>query len=151
MLNLFCIILYTTFWPNHWLEVHKCPYLQNSIQDRCWNTEAATQSMLKHESCYTIRGRTCWNTELLHSPRMHMPKHEAATWFEDDAETQKLSLRNTDAETQWRPLRCWNTNLDSQQSRPTQSRGAIHVAETARELRCWNSISSYEKKPLHQL
>ena len=28
-----------------------------------------------------------------------MPKHEAATWFEDDAETQKLSLRNTDAET----------------------------------------------------
>jgi hypothetical protein len=32
---------------------------------------------------------------------MHMPKHEAATWFKDDAETQKLSLRNTDAETQW--------------------------------------------------
>jgi hypothetical protein len=27
-----------------------------------------------------------------------MPKHEAATWFEDDAETQKLSLRNIDAE-----------------------------------------------------
>jgi hypothetical protein len=31
--------------------------------------------------------------ELLHSPRMHMPKHEAAAWFEvEDAETQKLSL-----------------------------------------------------------
>jgi hypothetical protein len=30
-----------------------------------------------------------------------MPKHEAATWFEDGAETQKLSLRITDAETQW--------------------------------------------------
>jgi hypothetical protein len=30
--------------------------------------------------------------ELLHSPRMHMPKHEAAAWFEvEDAETE-LSL-----------------------------------------------------------
>jgi hypothetical protein len=30
--------------------------------------------------------------ELLHSPRMHMPKHEAAAWFEvKDAETE-LSL-----------------------------------------------------------
>jgi hypothetical protein len=53
--------------------------------------------MLKHEAA---------RERLLHSPRMHMPKHEAATWFEDDAETQKLSLRITDAETQWRPLRC---------------------------------------------
>ena len=27
--------------------------------------------------------------KLLHSPRMHMPKHEAATWFEKaDAETR---------------------------------------------------------------
>jgi hypothetical protein len=32
---------------------------------------------------------------------MHMPKHEAATWFEvKDAETE-LSLSSTDAETQW--------------------------------------------------
>jgi hypothetical protein len=39
--------------------------------------------------------------ELLHSPRMHMPKHEAAAWFEvKDAETE-LSLSSTDAETQW--------------------------------------------------
>jgi hypothetical protein len=43
--------------------------------------------------------------ELLHSPRMHMPKHEAAAWFEDeDAETE-LSL-SLDAETQWRLPRC---------------------------------------------
>ena len=30
-------------------------------------------------------------------------------------------------------------------------KGTIHVAETARELRCWNNINSYEKKLLHQL
>jgi hypothetical protein len=37
-----------------------------------------------------------------------MPKHEAATWFEDaDAEHGAVTqFRNADAETQWRPPRC---------------------------------------------
>jgi hypothetical protein len=42
--------------------------------------------MLKHGSCYTVHAET---RKLLHNPRTHMLKHEAATWFEDeDAETQ---------------------------------------------------------------
>ena len=102
MLNLFCIILYTTFWPNHLLEAHKCPYLQNSIQVRCRNTEAVTKSMLKHGSCYA-------------NPRTHMLKHGAATQSKDAyAETRSscmvrgrrcwnraITKIRTDAETQW--------------------------------------------------
>jgi hypothetical protein len=58
--------------------------------------------MLKHRSCYKVYAET---RKLLHKPedahaetraatqpRMHMPKHEAVTWFEvEDAETE-LSL-----------------------------------------------------------
>ena len=115
MFKLFCIILYTTFWPNHWLEAHKCPYLQNSIQDRCRNTEAVTKSMLKHGSYYTnprthtlkhgaaksevayaktlssymVRGRRCWNTELSLSPEMQMLRHSGDR---HDVETQTLTV-----------------------------------------------------------
>jgi hypothetical protein len=65
-----------------------------------------------------------------------MPKHEAATWFEDaDAETrschsvQMLRHRGDRHDAETRALTV------SSQGRHSQ-KGAIHVAETARELRC---------------
>jgi len=99
----------------------------------CWNTEAATQSMLKHGSCYTIRGRTCWNTELLHSPRMHMPKHEAATWFEDEnAETQSCHSVQK--------YRCWDTVETATMLKHEPWQSAVK-ADTVkgRNSRGWNS------------
>jgi hypothetical protein len=109
------MIFYITLVLNHWLEAHKCPYLQNSIQDRCRNTEAVTKSMLKHGSYYT-------------NPRTHTLKHGAAKSEVAYAKTlssymvrgrrcwnTELSL-SSDAETQWRLPRCWNTNPDRQQS-----------------------------------
>ena len=94
------MIFYITLVLNHWLEAHKCPYLQNNIQDRCRNTEAATKSMLKHGSYYT-------------NPRTHMLKHGAATQSKDaDAETRSSYMVrgrcwNTEAVTQ--KYRCWDT------------------------------------------
>ena len=131
MLNLFCIILYTTFWPNHWLEVHKCPYLQNSIQDRCWNTVAATRSMLKHGSCYT-------------NPRMHMLKHGAATQSEDAyAETRSSYMVrgrcwNTKAVTQ--KYRCWDT-VETATMLKHEPRQSAVKADTVkgRNSRGWNN------------
>ena len=154
MLNLFCIKLYITFGPNHWLEVHKCPYLQNCIQGRCWNTElsksllnrwwkseAATQSEdadAKTQNFYTIWGRICRNTEQIHSSGMQMLKHEAVTLFRSpDAETQRTATM-----LKHEP---WQLEFKAD-----TVKGTIHVAETAHELRCWNSISSYEKELLHQ-
>ena len=63
---------------------------------------AATQSEVAYaetRSCYTVRGRKCRNTELLHSSRMQMLKHGAVTQFRiANAETQKETAN--DAETQ---------------------------------------------------
>jgi hypothetical protein len=59
-----------------------------------------------------------------------MPKHEAAAWFEDeDAETQSCHSVQM--------LRHSGDCHDAETRTPTDSsQGAIHVAETARELRC---------------
>jgi hypothetical protein len=74
--------------------------------------------------------------ELLHSPRMHMPKHEAAAWFEvEDAETE-LSLRSEQMLRHSETATMLKHEPRQSAVKPTQSRGAIHVAETARELRC---------------
>ena len=151
MLNLFCIILYITFGPNHWLEVHKCPYLQNSIQGRCWNTSR------------------CWTDaetrKLLHNPRTHMLKHGAATQSED-------AYTETRSSYMVRGCRCWNTELSLSSEcicwdtvetatmlkhEPWQLavkadtvKGRGSRGWTTRELRCWNNINSYVKKLLHQ-
>jgi hypothetical protein len=58
-----------------------------------------------------------------------MPKHEAAAWFEvEDAEQSCHSVQM---------LRHSGDCHDAETRTPTvSSQGAIHVAETARELRC---------------
>ena len=150
MLNLFCIILYTTFWLNHWLEAHKCSYLQNSIQDRCRNTEAV----------YKVYAET---RKLLHKPEDAHAETRAATQSEDAyAETRSnymvqgrrcwnwaVTHFRTDAETQW--------NRSMLKHEPWQSAVKADTVK-GRNSRGWNSpwiamlnsISSYVKKPLHQ-
>jgi hypothetical protein len=74
--------------------------LQNSIQDRCRNTEVVTKSMLKHGSCYTVRGCICRNTKQLHGSRtmlkhrschseLQMLRHSGDRY---DAETRTLTV-----------------------------------------------------------
>jgi hypothetical protein len=121
MLNLFCIILYITFGPNHWLEVHKCPYLQNCIQGRCWNTELS-KSLLnwcwntevaaqpedayaETRSCYTVRGCRRWNTKLSHSSELQMLKHRGD---HHDAETWALTISSQGRHSQECNSRGWN-------------------------------------------
>jgi hypothetical protein len=90
---------------------------------------AATQSEVAYaetRSCYTVQGRICRNTELLHSSRMQMLKHGAVTQFRIvDAETQRRPPEPTMLK--HKPLQL-AVKADTVKS-------TIHVAETARELR----------------
>ena len=124
------------------------------LKHRCWNTEllhSPGQQMLKHRAALqSLRSRRCWNTELLHnsrvaddetqrkllhSPELQMLKHRG-TARTDDAETQRS--RNNHREP--------STNHRSYMRMTDTVKSAIHVAETARELRCWNNISNNEKE-----
>ena len=67
-----------------------------------------------------------------------MLKHEAVTQFRSaDAETEETATMLKHE--------LWQLAVKAD-----TVKSAIHVAETARELRCWNNISSDEKELLHQ-
>ena len=119
--------------------MHKCPYLQNSIQERCWNTELSkvvVVLMLKHGSCYIVWGCICWNTKLLHSLRSHMPKHGAATCWNtvQDADAETRSCHSV------HKLNCWNIEETATMLKHEPQQLAVKDRHSqGRNSRGWNS------------